>query len=350
MRRIAFASTFAILLLATVSITSCGGGGGGSVLGPQNSPTQVPTPCAHLCLAAEYQIPTANSQPLSITAGPDGNVWFTEASKIGRITAGGAITEYPIPSGDVGSGSIISGPGGNLWFAEGDSKIGEITPAGSITEFPVPKQPGSNMTVGADNNLWFAASGSSPPLGYEIEKMTPAGVIAEYTTGGGGQPGLLATGSDGNVWIVLNGTSEILRMSTSGVRTNFPFPSADFYTDMAPGPGGLWITDFSEVCSGLLCAPSASGIVNFSPAGLPTVNFPLVAYAVPQDIAKGPDGNMWFTAAGSIGRITPSGVVTYFELTSHNPQGVTPFAITAGPDGNMWFTDVNAGMIGKFVL
>lgn len=48
----------------------------------------------------EYPIPTANSSPQGIAAGPDGNLWFTEsnANKIGRITTDGIFTEYPIPT------------------------------------------------------------------------------------------------------------------------------------------------------------------------------------------------------------------------------------------------------------
>jgi len=36
----------------------------------------------------EYDIPTANSGPIAITTGPDGNLWFTEnnAGAIGKIT------------------------------------------------------------------------------------------------------------------------------------------------------------------------------------------------------------------------------------------------------------------------
>ena len=46
----------------------------------------------------EFSIPTVNSQPYGITAGPDGNLWFTESfhSKIGRISVAGAITEFPL--------------------------------------------------------------------------------------------------------------------------------------------------------------------------------------------------------------------------------------------------------------
>ena len=42
----------------------------------------------------EYPIPTSNSNPYAITAGPDGNLWFTElyGNKIRKITPGGTIT------------------------------------------------------------------------------------------------------------------------------------------------------------------------------------------------------------------------------------------------------------------
>src|SRR5712691_6897428 len=66
----------------------------------------------------EYmRFPIPNSQPLYITAGPDGNLWFTDYGQIaiGRITTSGAITEFPIPQGSQPEG-ITLGPDGNLWF------------------------------------------------------------------------------------------------------------------------------------------------------------------------------------------------------------------------------------------
>jgi len=46
---------------------------------------------AHITTAGvitEFSIPTANSQPVGITRGPDGNIWSTESAgnKIGYIT------------------------------------------------------------------------------------------------------------------------------------------------------------------------------------------------------------------------------------------------------------------------
>jgi streptogramin lyase len=49
----------------------------------------------------EFTIPT-KSAPIGITAGPDGNLWFTEITQgvgeIGRITPSGSITEFPVPT------------------------------------------------------------------------------------------------------------------------------------------------------------------------------------------------------------------------------------------------------------
>jgi streptogramin lyase len=97
----------------------------------------------------EFPLPSASSSPAGITAGPDGNLWFTEATgdRIGRITPAGVITEFhmspPLGRGPTG---ITAGPDGNLWFTETTGNmIGRITPAGGIKEFPSPRQPADPM-------------------------------------------------------------------------------------------------------------------------------------------------------------------------------------------------------------
>jgi virginiamycin B lyase len=45
----------------------------------------------------EFLLPTPHSEPEAITAGPDGNLWFTTAL-IGRITPAGKITTFPLPT------------------------------------------------------------------------------------------------------------------------------------------------------------------------------------------------------------------------------------------------------------
>src|SRR6266568_3577588 len=110
----------------------------------------------------EFPIPTASSMPEGITAGPDGNLWFTEesAGKIGRITTGGGITVYSNPTANSGPVGITAGPDGNLWFTEFDGNaIGRITPSGSFTGFfgiPTAKSRPEGITAGPDGkSFWF---------------------------------------------------------------------------------------------------------------------------------------------------------------------------------------------------
>src|SRR5947209_6481643 len=103
--------------------------------------------------------PQHRSFPIGITAGPDGNIWFTEliANKIWRLELPSRnLTSFPIPTENSSPNDIIVGADGNLWFTEGGGgKIGRITTSGVITEF------GSGLTLpfsianGPDGNIWF---------------------------------------------------------------------------------------------------------------------------------------------------------------------------------------------------
>jgi len=77
----------------------------------------------------EFAVPTANAGLKEIAGGADGNLWFCEfqAIKIGRVTPAGVITEFPLPplapSPDPGSPGVPSrpfgitaGPDGNVWY------------------------------------------------------------------------------------------------------------------------------------------------------------------------------------------------------------------------------------------
>ena len=69
---------------------------------------------------SEFSTPTANSGPTEITAGPDGNLWFTEfrTDKIGIINPTTyAIREVALsPTGYVFGHGIAAGADGNVWF------------------------------------------------------------------------------------------------------------------------------------------------------------------------------------------------------------------------------------------
>jgi streptogramin lyase len=75
------------------------------------------------------EFPT-NGASFGITAGPDGNLWFTEFNMgaIGRITPSGSFSTFHIPTAKSGPAGITAGPDGNVWFTESStSKIGRVT-------------------------------------------------------------------------------------------------------------------------------------------------------------------------------------------------------------------------------
>ena len=74
--------------------------------------------------------------------------------------------------------------------------------------------------------------------------------------------------------------------------------------------------------------------------------FPVATAANLQGIVAGPDGNLWFTesSSGKIARVTTSGTVTEFKVTT---PGSSPTAITAGPANTLWFIDNGSHDLGR---
>lgn len=121
--------------------------------------------------ASHYRIHPVRRESQRVSAGPDGNLWFTNYgnAKIGKITTSGAITEYSLPY-ESQPEQITAGPDGNLWFTDGGTaKIGRITTSGTITEYALPSgsRPGG-ITTGPEDNVWFVDIGSN-----KIGKITP---------------------------------------------------------------------------------------------------------------------------------------------------------------------------------
>ena len=136
--------------------------------------------------------------PSDITAGPDGNVWFTQKrfNEIGRITPAGAIREFSVPSsGPIG---IAAGSDGNLWFTQSDAdRIGRITPDGVVTNFPISTR-GRQIIPGPDGALWFTQTASN------LGRITASGFITEIPIAAPAES--ITTGPDGNIWFTAAGS------------------------------------------------------------------------------------------------------------------------------------------------
>jgi uncharacterized repeat protein (TIGR01451 family) len=185
-----------------------------------------------------------------ITAGSDGNLWFTESvvSQIGEINpTSHAIAEFSTPTANSAPTGITSGPDGNLWFTEGAvnaNKIGQLVPAAPV---PAPdlalsgKAP-TSVTLGSNLTESFTVTnnGTAGATGVTLTDPLPAGVKFVSATGGitpvNGvvtfSLGSLAAGASTSVTIVVTPTTAgaVSDTATVGMDQTDPTPADNSVT------------------------------------------------------------------------------------------------------------------------
>lgn len=269
----------------------------------------------------------------AIAPGPEGSMWFSSSAGVGQVMASGEIRPVAVPPGH-SAYRLSSAPNGDLW-AQGDlGRLYRVAVGGGVTEFEVPRSPSEGtgrMAVGADGNLWFTGWSSVHRI-KGSENQTGKAFIGRFTPGEGltrfelpirsarrtGAPAGATLGPDGNVWFVDPSYRGIGKISPSGQITQYQLEVVPY--DLATGSdGSLWLA-------------YAGGIGRVSAEGeLQPV--PLRARA--REIAVGPEGSVWFTGDDlSVGRLTPSGQLSRFEL----PSGWDAWAIAIASDGGVWTT------------
>ena len=189
------------------------------------------------------------------------------------------------------------------WAARRSTVAGKVTSPGvTVDERP------TGLIRGADQAIWFVAGASAGRIASDgsLKRWS----LATPATGG------LVTGSDGNLWYVAR--TSVVRLSTTGVATRFQVG--------ARTAGGLaW--ERAEPPLGQ--AGNADDVGGAS------------------GITLGPDGAVWFSAHGSVGRVTPAGAVTLFDSILPADGG-----ITAGPSGEqaIYYTSYYASDVVRMEL
>ncbi len=193
-------------------------------------------------------------------------------------------------------------------------------------------------------SAWTRAAADSRPPG--TRHQSPIQLTA-FAAGSGGDveypvptasssPVGVAVTPDDSAWFTEVGANKVGRVTEGGSFTEYPLPGGAFGGSplgiTAGADGNLWFAD-----DGNIGRITPSGAITF---------FALPPFADAQETTRGPDGNVWFTAPGGfgsfVGYVTPAGAVTTFEV---NTSGASLEGITAGPDGAMWFTDAQNDLI-----
>jgi virginiamycin B lyase len=320
----------------------------GSVSTPTPTPTPTPTSTP---VVTEFSIPTGGSNPIGITSGPDGALWFAEsnANKIGRMpTSGSGTAEFPIPTSGSSPYFIAVGSDGALWFTEyGGNRIGRIPtkaiPGSSaqISEYAIPTSYSEPMgiTKASDGAMWFVEY-----YGNNVGRIATDGSITEFPIPtAASNPYGIAAGSDGALWFTEAAGNKIGRIPTNATPgigaqiQEFPIPSGGKapYGITAGSDGALW---FTEIASNMIGRITTSGSFN--------VYYVYTGSAQPYAITSGPDGAPWFTEQGGnkIGRTAADGTISETTIPT---SGSYPSGITAGTDGALWFAESSANRIGR---
>lgn len=148
-----------------------------------------------------------------------------------------------------------------------------------------------------------------------------------------GTPGQMTEGPDGNVWVLVSGSSannEVAKVAPSGAVTEFDVNELIGAVDVVAGPdGNLWAT-------------KTNNVVKFSPSNpAGAVSTPVTGITDARGITSAA-GNLWAASADKLVKIPPGAPNT---ATSTTITGMGARGISRGSDGSLWIADFGGARI-----
>jgi len=306
-----------------------------------------------------------------------GAAWFSwnRAAKgkpfthgLARVSEDGRIVRYRGPrSKFFPPNLLVLGRGGDIWFSAlgqsgaGEDSLGLMRPSGRFRTFGSGLGADSWMTglrAGADGSLWFVDNESG-----KIGRITPGGRITEFDTGRPSYPPPFAPalGPGGSVFFdaAREGVGAgIGRLAPNGSSSFFSDGLAPAVTEIGPltiDRGDVWFGIERGGPAGTTGSPDGRvAIGRLDPTGTITeFSKCLQPDQMPQDLVRGPDGNVWFLSGPAynndyltpgIGRITPAGQIAEFQDGLRPGYGLSDLISGAG---RLWFLNPAGGKIGE---
>lgn len=307
----------------------------------------------------------------SITAGSDGNVWFSTTSResrfqeicdtdgfdrdsLGRLSPSGELTFFTEPDLDCPDGLTL-GPDGNVWFTSEGTGDGYITPDGEVTLLNIAA---AAFSVGPDGDMWYL--GSTSQGSHRLVRIDTSGqVLADFPALS--IDGDLVVGADGNFWYLArtgcNGKPAVVRQTPDGVATSFCDPEGvvvpfdpSYGGVITPGPNGtMWFNTWNG-------EDGVALIDTLDPNPTSTIRTVVATGRTVVSMVQGADGAVWvvYSSGAWVDRISPSGVISTF--LSSSPHLAYTRDIAVGPDAAVWFAafgdaqDPAPGGIGRVSL
>jgi len=311
-------------------------------------------------VVTQFPVPTKHAEPLAITPGTHGDLWFSEygANRIGRITTKGRVTEYRFPTLKR-PGRVVTARDGSIWVA-GTNRFARVTlrtrpgrrAVAKIVEFHKPTQgfqgQVTSLAASPDGSVWYAGFGC-------YGQISPAGKVAEHVDRASLGGRSIAVTPQGAVWLS-SGTGAIARLGSDGTPAQSlqvpadPAPVAGVARAAGVGPlvaapdGSVWM----RVGYGAAQNADTARVIRMAPSG--AMAAPAVDAAALRVIA-GPGGSVWYATGSDPWSLDPAGPAgeatkTYAPFRARGPL------LSFAPDdrGDFWFTQGSANAIGRVRL
>ncbi len=327
----------------------------------------------------EYPFLNFPAQPVfplvgSMTAGPDGNIWFTEPyqNEMGMFDINThLVNQFTMPLADTQPQAIALGGDGNLYFTEGgQNKIGQLNPISHVVTnfaFEPPSyttnDQAEGIAPGPNDTIWFVTNQANRVDEFNIQtqqftKIIP--VTPPYTPPA--PPPFanlwsIAEGPDGNMYYTEPAFNWIGEYDPANATANkivnvSPQPTPNLLygliaNGVAPNPN-IFITE-PEI-GAMLTLDTANYTL-----GLPFSGLPAITAADDAESIVSTDNELVFTdtADSEIGVFNPyTQLDTMYAVPPLAPLPPTtptePNQATVDSDGNVWFTETNVNAIGEF--
>jgi virginiamycin B lyase len=305
----------------------------------------------------EFSLPGTPDQTAAsgITAA-GGALWAAAPGGIYRIGSDGS-TSAPTPDGTAVPFTISAGPDGRVWFGEqddnGDGSIGVFDPAAPGT---IQHAPNGDVSEGAEINdiapgpgdgfMWFTEGGLDQVARINTTNRNVDEFLLDLTTDASTPLGI-AAGPDLGVWFTeTDDPGAVARLDRNADPDN-PDPDFQEFTpqsaDQNQEPGDMVANPLGT--SLFFAMDTGIGEIN-------TITHAITVHAVPnaqpEQLAVSPvDGMIWFTDAnGEIGSLNPATDAVQ-EFGDAVTAAGSPEGITVAPDGMVWFTLPDTGQIGR---
>ena len=308
----------------------------------------------------EFNIPTNGTfiNPFAITA-HNNDIWFTQRlnpSIVHFDAETSNFTTYHIYPPEeryfyqetIQMWGIIVGPDGLVWFTDAtENKIRTLDPkTGELNEFLQLKDDSLpwDLKFDSDGTLWFTEFGRSL-----LTSVNPNDVnsLTEYRIPSNiSSPSYFEFDNSGNIWLVESGPGILTKFDTDKKEfTQFLLPSDGVGSETVnpigiaiDNQGNIWYSQFRTSLIGKF-NPNTEEITEYATGTLTAGTYQIISDK---------DGNIWTTQfrADRLIKISPeTNSISEFKIPTDNTFTQT---LTSDSEGNIWFVERNENKIGFF--